>query len=353
MNIYFWQSNISPHQMPYISEVAKMGHNVTLVVPKTGQLKIRQDSGWNTPDTTDVNLIVNPDDSEISLIFETKNTEKTVHCFGGIDFDPMVYKGFLKSISKNVKRIIISEGPDLRGWRMPVRWLYAKLKYSKFKSKVDSVLAIGENAQKYYRFMGIDHSRIRPFLYCVEDTNTGIIPQRNDNLKALYLGGLLKIKGVDILLNSYTQLKNKFQLDIYGQGTEESNLKKFTKNNNLDLVTFKGIVNNQTIKQFLNTYDFLILPSRKDGWGAVVNEALMAGTPVLCSDNCGAKQLIESELQGAIFKTQNVKDLKNKILFFLNRGPVSPDKRIALIEWSRKIHKTEVAKYLVDNLEKI
>lgn len=353
MNIYFWQSNISPHQMPYISEIATMGHQVTLIVPKKGQLKIREQSGWDTPDTKGVNLIVNPGDNEIESIFETNTSEKNIHCFGGIDFDPLVFKGFVKSLSKNVKRVIISEGPDLRSWRLLVRWFYAKIKYSKYKNQIHLVMAIGQNGERYYRFMGINKNRIKPFLYCVENTNSGIIPSQNENFKALYLGGLFKIKGVDILLNSYTQLKNKFQLDIYGGGKEESNLRIITNENNLELVSYKGIVNNNKIKQFLNTYDLLILPSRKDGWGAVVNEALMAGTPVLCSDNCGAKQLIESELQGKVFKTGNRNDLKNKLLYFLNKGPVSPDKREELIKWSSKIHKTQVARFLVENLEKI
>lgn len=225
MNIYFWQSNISPHQMPYISEIATMGHQVTLIVPKKGQLKIREQSGWDTPDTKGVNLIVNPGDNEIESIFETNTSEKNIHCFGGIDFDPLVFKGFVKSLSKNVKRVIISEGPDLRSWRLLVRWFYAKIKYSKYKNQIHLVMAIGQNGERYYRFMGINKNRIKPFLYCVENTNSGIIPSQNENFKALYLGGLFKIKGVDILLNSYTQLKNKFQLDIYGGGKEESNLR--------------------------------------------------------------------------------------------------------------------------------
>jgi len=31
-----------------------------------------------------------------------------------------------------------------------------------------------------------------------------------------------------------------------------------------------------------------VLPSRYDGWGVVVNEAILAGVPVLCSDRVGA-----------------------------------------------------------------
>ena len=46
--------------------------------------------------------------------------------------------------------------------------------------------------------------------------------------------------------------------------------------------------------------DVLVLPSRFDGWGAVVNEALMVGTPVICSDRCGASDVIENGRNGYV-----------------------------------------------------
>ncbi len=354
MNIYFWQSNISPHQIPYILELAKMGNDVTLIVPKSHQLKFREDSGWSTPDTKGINLIVRPDEKEITAIFETKKSRKSVHCFSGIDFNSMIYSGFKISLNKPVVRVIVAEGPDLRGLRYPIRWLYAKLKYAKYVKYIDLVLAIGQNAAIYYHFMGIDESSIKPFNYCVEDTKNNKLMKAHSNFRAIYLGGLIRRKGVDILCNAYSLLNNDpFQLDIYGGGKEEQKLRSITKKHNLASINFKGIVSNDQIKQIISTYDLLILPSRYDGWGAVLNEALMAGTPVLCSDNCGAKQLIQCELQGVIFKTGSVKDLKNKIQERLQRGTVQNDERKKLIEWSRKIHKSEVAKYFIYSIQNI
>jgi glycosyltransferase involved in cell wall biosynthesis len=34
--------------------------------------------------------------------------------------------------------------------------------------------------------------------------------------------------------------------------------------------------------------DIFVLPSRYDGWGVVVNQALGAGLPIICSDAVGA-----------------------------------------------------------------
>ena len=42
--------------------------------------------------------------------------------------------------------------------------------------------------------------------------------------------------------------------------------------------------------------DCLVLPSLHDGWGAVVSEALIAGTPVICSDACGSAGVVEASV---------------------------------------------------------
>ena len=47
-----------------------------------------------------------------------------------------------------------------------------------------------------------------------------------------------------------------------------------------------------------------VLPSQHETWGAVVNEAMTAGLPVLASIAVGAAiDLIESEKQGVVFQT--------------------------------------------------
>ena len=68
--------------------------------------------------------------------------------------------------------------------------------------------------------------------------------------------------------------------------------------------------------------DVFVLPSRHDGWGVVVNQALGAGLPLLCSDAVGAAHdLIESEVNGLIFPAGNAAAL----LACLRRLATSPE----------------------------
>jgi len=59
----------------------------------------------------------------------------------------------------------------------------------------------------------------------------------------------------------------------------------------------------------IRVYDLLVLPSLHDGWGVVVNEALIQGVPALVSDACGAKTLIEVSGAGSIFEAGSADDL--------------------------------------------
>jgi glycosyltransferase involved in cell wall biosynthesis len=51
----------------------------------------------------------------------------------------------------------------------------------------------------------------------------------------------------------------------------------------------------------MRAYDILILPSRYDGWGVVVNEALQAGVPVVVSKGAGASAMVRRWKCGEVY----------------------------------------------------
>ena len=58
-----------------------------------------------------------------------------------------------------------------------------------------------------------------------------------------------------------------------------------------------------------------MLPSDREQWGLVVNEALSAGLPVICSNEVGAiYDLVEGKDTGLIFRHNDPEDLSEKML---------------------------------------
>ena len=63
---------------------------------------------------------------------------------------------------------------------------------------------------------------------------------------------------------------------------------------------FAGIT--QEIEKYYLASDIFIMPSRYDAFGLVVLEAMMAGLPVVITEKVGAKDLVQSGIQGFVLK---------------------------------------------------
>jgi glycosyltransferase involved in cell wall biosynthesis len=61
----------------------------------------------------------------------------------------------------------------------------------------------------------------------------------------------------------------------------------------------------------------LILPSRFEPWGLVINEAMASGNAIIASNKVGAGYDLIANKNGRIFESENVKDLENKIIYFI------------------------------------
>ena len=71
----------------------------------------------------------------------------------------------------------------------------------------------------------------------------------------------------------------------------------------------------------------MVLPSYFDGWGAVVSESLMVGTPVICSDQCDLQQL-SKQVNLVTLNSDDVKDLYLKLKKTITKGKVSKRRKL-------------------------
>jgi glycosyltransferase involved in cell wall biosynthesis len=107
----------------------------------------------------------------------------------------------------------------------------------------------------------------------------------DDEPYILYLGGLRKIKGVDILLRAFSIIKKDFprlKLKIAGDGKEINNLKALSVELGISKhIDFLGIVHGVYKIELLQNALFLVCPSRYESFGIVILEALASGIPVI------------------------------------------------------------------------
>jgi len=91
-------------------------------------------------------------------------------------------------------------------------------------------------------------------------------------------------------------------------------LKEFCKEKILKNVIFKGFKQQEELIKHYLFSDIFILPSFKEVWGLVVNEALTSGLYVLSSKYAGASyNLIEDGFNGEVFDPGNVDEIAKLI----------------------------------------
>lgn len=103
-------------------------------------------------------------------------------------------------------------------------------------------------------------------------------------LRLLFLSRVHKKKGLEVLLDSLTQLPPYVELDIYGTGEQDYIAELKSKVRGLGLaerVRFKGHVDGDNKTAAFRNADLFVLPSYSENFGIVVAEALAHGVPTL------------------------------------------------------------------------
>lgn len=133
-------------------------------------------------------------------------------------------------------------------------------------------------------------------------------------------------KGQDILLNAvdillHTYNISNFSLHFIGVGASEEMLKEMVEHKELKgYVFFEGLKSQDYIYSHLCDYDLFIQPSRYEGFGITVAEALAAKVPILVSDIEGPMEIIGNGEFGMYFKSESVEDLAEKLRVILRGG---------------------------------
>jgi glycosyltransferase involved in cell wall biosynthesis len=281
-------------------------HPVILVVDRLMEdYRIKQ--GWEVPELGKVKIIIIKDLNDVSHLIHTEKNNH--HFFQGLNISPLIHGAF-KLIIKNKKVNIISESAIELGFkRLPrlLKYNYFAFRYDK---NIENIFAMGDLGVKWYIKTGFNPNKIHNFQYTIElPEESGFQFQEfisKDNFyRFTFIGQIIARKGLDNLIEAFSKVKyNNWHLNIIGDGVMKNEISNRVNALNLnDKITFNGMKNNKEVMSFLtNNSDYLILPSRFDGWGAVVNEALSRGVKVITNEKCGASIMIKDDFFGKKYK---------------------------------------------------
>jgi 1,2-diacylglycerol 3-alpha-glucosyltransferase len=117
----------------------------------------------------------------------------------------------------------------------------------------------------------------------------------------LYVGRLAEEKNVRLLLGAYLAYRHSggdWPLVLVGDGPERAALERMARTSRFGPdVHFEGLRSSAELPQYYAFAGCFVLPSMREPWGLVANEAMAAGLPLIVSRRCGCAEdlLVEGE----------------------------------------------------------
>ncbi len=173
----------------------------------------------------------------------------------------------------------------------------------------DRVVVLSTYARDTYAAAGVPIERITiipPGVWSPGAAVRGTTQVKRAAIRFLFVGNVKRAKGVDLLLEAFARLEAPGKsLTLVGSMAEKGELPGALP----DGVEYLGKLPRDAVFDAYANADVLVLPSRADGFGFVVAEAMGCGLPVIVSTATGAKDLVSEGMTGWIFKSGSTEDL--------------------------------------------
>ena len=226
--------------------------------------------------------------------------------------------GLLSSIGNNIKSFLIIHNYPVK--KNFFNYFFIKINDFIVNLIKPKIITVSKSCKKVL----IAHSHFKKIkvIYNGIDINFKKSKRLNVKTKQIkigYFGKIQERKGLHLLVEALNDIKFKnIVLNIYGDGDEAYKKKLILKNTQKKIVlNFNKPV--PDITKYLSLTDVLVLPSIKfESFGMVLIEAMRQKVPVICSDSGGMKEIVKDNMNGLIFKNNNIKDLKKKLLILVN-----------------------------------
>lgn len=179
----------------------------------------------------------------------------------------------------------------------------------------DCMMVAGERQRVFAEKMGFDRDHILQGLYCPDYAAFSAVRLGADKARPkgfLFAARLVPDKGLDLLVEAYRRYRalcaaagtGPWPLAVIGGGPLQALVQ------GQDGITAHGFVQPDAVPALFAAAGCFVLPSVHEHWGVAVQEATVAGLPVICSQECGAGvHYVVDGYNGAVVKTGSVESL--------------------------------------------
>jgi glycosyltransferase involved in cell wall biosynthesis len=308
IRIVFWQPVLTAHQGQTIRHLKSDSRFEVEVRVLAEEHAERASQGWTRFIDPSVRPVLVPRRGLSKFVAsELRREPAAIHVFGS-PFEAVRMMTILAAfLLRNESVYLISEPfspvavghlrdeaslpAHFKAWLRPLVYrLYGLL----LGPRVAGVFCISDLARGQYEAIGVDGGKLHRFGYFVDrDCDSGEHlksdrGRRGDCLKIVFVGAMIRRKALRELIGAVYCLARegvKVTLDVYGSGSPDA------YSFDGSICCYRGAIQFGKAQDIIQAYDILVLPSHFDGWGVVVNEAILAGVPVVASRFVGAARM--------------------------------------------------------------
>jgi glycosyltransferase involved in cell wall biosynthesis len=210
--------------------------------------------------------------------------------------------------------------------------------------RIDSLIVLSEAASRLYRerFHSRHYAGVSPILRddavfrsslskAISAAEQTIAEQGLHGRRLLlFVGRLVPEKQVHLLVSAFSSVHRSLPgavLALIGDGPDRRKLENLARSLGVaQHLLFTGRKEGDELHAWYQLASVFCLTSVYEPFGAVVNEALLAGVPVVCSKNAGASTLIRPGWNGCIVTPTDTTQLESALLQWLKRAaPIDRD----------------------------
>jgi len=347
---------VTPHMAYLANELASEGHSITYVATELISEE-RKDLGWSAFNCDGIKVILAASKNDVSSVVG-QAPDDSIHLCQGLRGNGLVAYAQKLLRQRKLLQLPMMESPEQGGFKGSLRKLLYRWLFTFWRGSYLGVLAIGKYTKQWLVNRGVSPDKVFDFAYFLNDeiSLTQDIDESNlskRKFRFIFVGQFIPRKQLDLLINALAGLDSaEYELWVVGSGPSEKYLSELAKQRLGDSVVWLGKQDINDVPRLIAQADCLVLPSWHDGWGAVVSESLMVGTPVICTNTCGASVVVEASGVGAVVPN-NRSELLKALAKQVEQGKWEKDSRDCLKDWAQCLGAKKGAEYLSQILDSV
>lgn len=134
----------------------------------------------------------------------------------------------------------------------------------------------------------------------------------------LFLGTGYQRKGLASTLEAFSRLDIDAHLLVVGRDSRQAKFEELARQLGIaEKCLFLG--EQSSPERYFSLADCYVLPAYYEPFGFTILEALACGTPVITTENCGAKEVVSSEVASVIDRADNIASLTSAMAYWASR----------------------------------